>query len=76
MTDIEQYREDIKCIFYTLFKVVPYHAVLDTYDKLWRNQQHEVSLESLKEIDFEPTSTDEYFVVQDTPIAITVRGKP
>lgn len=40
-----------------------YHAALDVYYKIKRKQQYEVPFEYLKEIDFEPSCTDEYFAV-------------
>ena len=57
-------------------KIVLYHAALGVYKKLRKKQQFEVSLDYLREFDFEPaTSTDEYFVKYDVPTVFTVLGK-
>ena len=53
-----------------------YHAALGVYKKLRKKQQFEVSLDYLREFDFEPvTVTDEYFVKYDVSTTFTVRGK-
>ena len=45
-------------------------------DRFSAKQQFEVSLDYLREFDFEPvTTTDKYFVKYDAPTAFTVRGK-
>ena len=75
MTYTEQYREYIECTFNGFCKTVLYHAALNAYQDLRRKQQHEVSLDYLRELHIEPTSTDEYFVVYDVPTAFSVRGK-
>ena len=63
MMNTEQYREHIEYTFNAFCKIVLYHAALDTYKKIRRKQQFEVSLDYLREFDFEPvTTTDEYFV--------------
>ena len=57
-------------------KIVLYHAALDAYKKIRKKQQFEVSLDYLREFDFEPvTTTDEYFVKYDMPTTFTVCGK-
>ncbi len=72
----EQYREHIERTFNAFCKIVLYHAALNAYKKIRRKQQFEVSLDYLREFDFEPiTATDEYFVKYDVPTAFTVRGK-
>ena len=49
---------------------------MDTYKKIRRKQQFEVSLDYLREFDFEPVAArDEYFVKYDVPTTFTVRGK-
>ena len=76
MRNNEQYREHIEYTFNAFCKIVLYHAALDTYKKIRRKQQFEVSLDYLREFDFEPvTTTDEYFVKYDVPTAFTIRGK-
>ena len=76
MTNTEQYREHIERTFNAFCKIVLYHAALSAYKKIRRKQQFEVSLDYLREFDFEPvTITDEYFLKYDVPTAFTVRGK-
>ena len=76
MMNSEQYREHIARTFNAFCKIVLYHATLGVYKKLRKKQQFEVSLDYLREFDFEPaTSTDEYFVKYDVPTAFTVRGE-
>lgn len=73
MMNSEQYCEHIERTFNAFCKIVLYHAALGIYKKLRKKQQFEVSLDYLREFDFEPvTTTDEYF---DVPTAFTVRGK-
>ena len=68
MMNSEQYREHIERTFNAFCKIVLYHAVLGVYKKLRKKQQFEVSLDHLREFDFEPvTTTDEYFVKYDVP---------
>ena len=76
MMNSEQYREHIEHTFNAFCKIVLYHAALNAYKKIRRKQQFEVSLDYLREFDFEPvTTSDEYFVRYDVPTAFTVRGK-
>lgn len=75
MTYTEQYREHIECTFNGFCKTVLYHAAINAYRDLRRKQQHEVSLDYLREYDIEPTSTDEYFVVYDEPTVFSVFGE-
>lgn len=76
MMNNEQYREHIERTFNAFCKIVLYHAALGVYKKLRKKQHFEVSLDYLREFDFEPvTTTDEYFVKYDVPTAFTVRGK-
>lgn len=76
MMNSEQYREHIERTFNAFCKIVLYHAALGVYKKLRKKQQVEVSLDYLREFDFEPaTSTDEYFVKYDVPTVFTVLGK-
>ena len=76
MMNTEQYREHIERTFNAFCKIVLYHAALSAYKKIRRKQQFEVSLDYLRELDFEPvTTTDEYFVKYDMPTAFSVRGK-
>ena len=76
MMNSEQYREHIEHTFNAFCKIVLYHAALGVYKKLRKKQQFEVSLDYLREFDFEPvTTTDEYFVKYDVPTAFTVHGK-
>lgn len=76
MMNTEQYREHIEYTFNAFCKIVLYHAALDTYKKIRRKQQFEVSLDYLREFDFEPvTTTDEYFVKYNMPTTFTVCGK-
>lgn len=76
MINSEQYREHIERTFNAFCKIVLYHAALGAYKKIRKKQQFEVSLDYLREVDFEPaTSTDEYFVKYDVPTAFTVHGK-
>ena len=72
----EQYREHIERTFNAFCKIVLYHAALGAYKKIRKKQQFEVSLDYLREFDFEPvTTTDEYFAKYDVPTAFTIRGK-
>ena len=75
MTYTEQYREHIECTFNSFCKTVLYHAAINAYRDLQRKQQHEVSLDYLREYDIEPACTDEYFVVYDEPTAFSVCGE-
>ena len=76
MRNSEQYREHIECTFNAFCKIVLYHAALNAYKKIRRKQQFEVSLDYLREFDFESvTTTDEHFVKYDFPTTFTVRGK-
>ena len=76
MTNTEQYREHIERTFNVFCKIVLYHAALGVYKKIRKKRQFEVSLDYLREFDFEPvTTTDEYFVKYDVPTVFTVRGK-
>ena len=76
MTNTEQYREHIERTFNAFCKIVLYHAALGAYKKIRKKQQFEVSLDYLREFDFEPiATTDEYFVKYDVPTAFTVRGE-
>ncbi len=76
MINTNQYREHIERTFNAFCKIVLYHAALDNYKKIRRKQQFEVSLDYLREFDFEPvTTTDEYFVKYDMPTTFTVYGK-
>lgn len=76
MMNTEQYREHIERTFNAFCKIVLYHAALNAYKKLRKKQQFEVSLDYLREFDFEPvTTTDKYFVKYDMPTVFTVLGK-
>lgn len=75
MINTEQYRKHIECTFNGFCKTVLYHAAINACRDLQRKQQHEVSLDYLREYDIEPTSTDEYFVVYDEPTAFSVCGE-
>ena len=76
MMNSEQYREHIEHTFNAFCKIVLYHAALGVYKKLRKKQQFEVSLDYLREFDFEPVATtNECFVKYDVPTAFTVRGK-
>lgn len=76
MRNNEQYWEHIEYTFNAFCKIVLYHAALGAYKKLRKKQQFEVSLDYLREFDFEPiATTDEYFVKYDMPTAFTIRGK-
>ena len=75
MNDTQQYREYIECTFNGFCKTVLYHAAINAYKDLQRKQQHEVSLDYLREYHIEPTTTDEYFVIYDMPTVFSVRGE-
>ena len=76
MMNSEQYRVHIERTFNAFCKIVLYHAALGAYKKIRKKQQFEVSLDYLREFDFEPvTTTDEYFVKYDMPTVFTVRGE-
>ncbi len=76
MMNSEQYREHIERTFNAFCKIVLYHAALGAYKKIRKKQQFEVSLDYLREFDFEPiATTDEYFVKYDMPTTFIVRGK-
>ena len=72
----EQYQEHIERTFNAFCKIVLYHAALGVYKKLRKKQRFEVSLDYLREFDFEPAyATDEHFVKYDLSTTFTVRGK-
>ena len=73
MNDTQQYREYIECTFNGFCKTVLYHAAINAYKDLRRKQEHEVSLDYLREYHFEPTTTDEYFVIYDVPTVFSIR---
>lgn len=76
MMNSEQYRKHIERTFNAFCKIVLYHAALGACKKIRQKQQLEVSLDYLREFDFEPiTTTDKYFVKYDVPTAFTLRGK-
>jgi DNA-directed RNA polymerase specialized sigma24 family protein len=76
MMNSEQYREHIERTFNGFCKIVLYHAALGAYKKLRKKQQFEVSLDYLREFDFEPVATtDECFVKYDVPTTFTICGK-
>lgn len=75
MTYTEQYREHIECTFNGFCKTVLYHAAINACRDLQRKQQHEVSLDYLREYNIDPTFTDEYFVVYDEPTVFSVFGE-
>ena len=76
MNTEQQYREHIERTFNAFCKIVLYHAALGAYKKIRRKQQFEVSLDYLREFDFEPiATTDEYFVKSDMPTTFAVRGE-
>ncbi len=75
MIDTQQYQEYIECTFNGFCKTVLYHAAINACRDLRRKQQHEVSLDYLREYHIEPTTTDEYFVVYDVPTVFSVRGE-
>ena len=76
MMNTEQYREHIERTFNAFCKIVLYHAALGVYKKLRKKQRFEVSLDYLREFDFEPAyATDEHFVKYDLSTTFTVRGK-
>ena len=76
MMNTEQYKEHIERTFNAFCKIVLYHAALNAYKKIRRKQRFEVSLDYLREFDYEPAyATDKYFVKYDMPTAFTVRGK-
>lgn len=76
MMNSEQYREHIERTFNAFCKIVLYHAALNAYKKIRKKQQFEVSLDYLREFDFEPvTIADEYFVKYDVPTLLPFAGK-
>ena len=76
MMNSEQYQEHIERTFNAFCKIVLYHSALGVYKKIRRKQQFEVSLDHLRDFDFEPVATtDEYFVKYDVPTTFTIRGK-
>ena len=76
MMNREQYQEHIERTFNAFCKIVLYHAALGVYKKLRKKQRFEVSLDYLREFDFEPAyATDEHFVKYDLSTTFTVRGK-
>ena len=63
MMNSEQYKEHIERTFNAFCKILLYHVELDAYKKLRKKQQFEVSLDYLRDFDFEPfATTDKYFV--------------
>ena len=56
MMNTEQYREHIERTFNAFCKIVIYHAALNAYKKIRRKQQFEVSLDYLREFDFDPVA--------------------
>ena len=76
MMNSKQNREHIERTFNAFCKIVLYHAALGAYKKLRKKQQFEVSLDYLREFDFEPVATtDECFVKYDVPTTFTICGK-
>ena len=58
MMNSEQYWEHIERTFNAFCKIVLYHAALGAYKKLRKKQQFEVSLDYLREFDFEPATAN------------------
>lgn len=70
-----EYRERIEHRFYAFCKAVLHNEACNYYRERKRKIQHEISFEYLQEnTSFAPHSVDEYFVLQDKPIAFTVNA--
>lgn len=74
MAEMEKYKEHIEYTFNGFCKTVLYHASITICRKLRRKQQHEVSLDYLKEIHIEPESMDKTFVLYNMPTVFRFQG--
>ena len=71
-----EYRESIERRFHAFCKAVLHNEACNYYRERKRKAKHEISYEYLQEnTSFAPHSTDEYFVLQDKPIAFAVNGQ-
>lgn len=71
-----EYREHIEHRFHAFCKAVLHNEACNYFRERKRKIQHEISFEYLQEnTSFAPHSVDEYFVLQDKPIAFTVNGQ-
>ena len=69
-------KERIECQFAAFCKIVLYHAKCSYFKTKDRQRAKEISLDFLYEKwQFEPHSTDEYFVAHDKPTAFSVVGQ-
>ena len=71
-----EYRESIERRFHAFCKAVLHNEACNYYRERKRKAKHEISFEYLQEnTSFAPRSMDEYFVLQDKPIAFAVNGQ-
>lgn len=71
-----EYRERIEHRFHAFCKAILHNEACNYFRERKRKIQHEISFEYLQEnTSFAPHSVDEYFVLQDKPIAFTVNGQ-
>ncbi len=76
MTYSKEQKEHIEFVFDVFCRVVLRHELIDAVREKQRRAQHEISLDYLRdEKYFDVSTTDEYFVKQDKPIAFTVCNK-
>lgn len=73
MTYTDAQREHIMFCFNAFCKIVIRNEAIHSYRDMQRKQKHETSLDYLQEFQLEPSTTDEYFVVNDCPTIFTVR---
>ena len=75
MMNTEQYREHIERTFNAFLQDCPLPLRRWALTEIRKKQQFEVSLDYLREFDFEPvTTTDKYFVKYDVPTACTLEN--
>lgn len=73
MTYTDAQREHIMFCFNAFCKIVIRNEAIHSYRDMQRKQKHETSLDYLQEFQLEPSTKDEYFVVNDCPTVFTVR---
>lgn len=73
MSYSNEQREHIMFTFHAFCKTVIRNEAIHSYRDIQRKRKHETSLDYLQEFQLEPSTTDEYFVVNDCPTVFTVR---
>ena len=75
MAYTNQQREHIERSFNAFCKTVLYYEAVNAYRAIARRHQHEVSLDYLCELHFEPGDVDGRFVVHNKQTAFAFRGE-